>query len=203
MGRTSSYIAVALALVACLPATLAAQSGPTTGPASRPEPPTGESPWYSVSLGAGTSRFTCDPCATSRAGGPTVRIAAGETLARGLRIGLVAGGWTHADGEGDGRIRESVTHAGVFARVDLPPRRWLHLTGGVGWVGWRSDPFAYDAVDVTVGGGWELPLRGRWALSNDVLLHSASFGSMRNDGETAVRDVSLSLLGFEVGLVRR
>jgi hypothetical protein len=79
----------------------------------------------------------------------------------------------------------------------------VHLLGGAGWVGWRSDEFAYDALDLSVGAGWSVPLGGRWSLTNSVIVHAASFGKLRNDGEAATNGVSLSLAGFEVALLRR
>lgn len=155
--------------------------------------------WYQVAVGAGSARFTCDPCAPGRDGGPAVRAAAGAWARPGLRVGITAGAWTHERGD----LRESVRHAGLTAALDVRPGGPLHLIAGLGWVGWRSDPFAYDAADLSVGAGWNVPLVGRWALSNTAMLHSASFGTLRNDDDTAVRGVSLSLARFEIGLIRR
>jgi hypothetical protein len=155
--------------------------------------------WYSVSVGAGSARFTCDACATTRDTGPAARIAVGAVARPGLRIGVTGGYWTHERGE----LRETARQAGLVASLDVRPGSALHLIGGLGWIGWRSEPFAYDAVDVSVGAGFNLPIAGRWALSNAVTVHSASFGKLRNGPEGALRDVSLSLAGLEIGVIRR
>jgi hypothetical protein len=157
--------------------------------------------WYSLSVGAGSARFTCDPCATGRDTGPAARVAVGAYARPGLRVGVTGGYWTHEQGE----LRESARQAGLVANLDVRPGSRIHLIAGLGWIGWRAEPFAYDAVDVSVGAGFSVPLAGRWALSNSATVHSASFGKLRNGdgGDGAVRDVSLSLAGFEVGLTRR
>lgn len=161
----------------------------------------GASFWYSASVGAGSARFTCDACATARDGGPAVQVAAGAWARPGLRVGVAGGYWTHEAGD----LRESVRHAGLVGAFDVRPGSRLHVIAGLGWIGWSSEPFTYDAVDVSLGAGFDLPLAGRWALTNAARLHSASYGRLRRrgDGDGAVPDVSLSLAGFEVGLVRR
>jgi hypothetical protein len=169
------------------------------GPAPARAQSTTDALWYSVTVGAGSARFTCDPCASTRDTGPAARVAVGAYARPGLRIGVTGGYWTHEQGE----LRESVRQAGLVASLDVRPGSRLHLIAGLGWIGWRAEPFAYDAVDVAVGAGFTLPLTGRWALSNSATVHSASFGKLRNGGEGAVEDVSLSLAGFEVGLIRR
>jgi hypothetical protein len=155
--------------------------------------------WYQASVGAGSARFTCDPCAPDRDGGASLRVAIGAAARPGLRLGVAGGMWTHQEED----LRETVHQLGLVAALDVRPGSSVHLIGGAGWVGWRSDEFAYDALDLSVGAGWSLPLGGRWALTNSVLLHAASFGRLRNDEVGAARDVSLSLAGFEVGLLRR
>jgi hypothetical protein len=183
----------------------------TAAPARAQSPPDSAAParvtvdtdalWYSVSVGAGSARFTCDPCASTRDTGPAARVTLGAYAKAGLRVGVTGGYWTHEQGE----LRESVRQAGLVASLDVRPGSRIHLLAGLGWMGWRAEPFAYDALDVSVGAGFSVPLAGRWALLNTATLHSASFGKLSNggDGDDAVRDVSLSLAGFEVGLIRR
>ena len=154
--------------------------------------------WYSVTVGAGSARFTCDPCAGTRDTGPFARFAIGGFARPGLRIGGKVGVWTHAQGD----LRETLQQAGIVAHLDVRPGSALYLIGGLGWIGWRADPFAYNAVDVSVGAGWNLPLAGRWSLANAVTVHSASFGRLGN-GDEGMSDVSLSLAGLEIGLIRR
>jgi hypothetical protein len=161
--------------------------------------PSGAQFWYAAGVGAGSARFTCDACALDRDGGPSIRVGVGAAARPGLRVGVTGGMWTHQERQ----LRETVRHLSLTAALDLRPGSALHVIGGAGWVGWRSDEFAYDALDLTVGAGWSIPVAGRWSLTNTVLLHSASFGRLRNDELPAVRDVSLSLAGFEVGLLRR
>jgi hypothetical protein len=164
-----------------------------------PEPSTGAEFWYGAGVGAGSARFTCDPCSEDRDGGPSIRVALGATARPGLRVGVAGGTWRHRRGG----LEETARHLGLMAALDVRPGSAVHLIGGAGWVGWRSDEFAYDALDLSVGAGWSVPLVGRWALTNSVLLHAASFGKLRNDEAAAVRDVSLSLASFEIGLFRR
>jgi hypothetical protein len=154
--------------------------------------------WYSVTVGAGSARFTCDPCAGTRDSGPSARVQIGGFARPGLRVGGSVGVWTHQEGD----LRETLQQAGIVAHLDVRPGSALHLIAGLGWIGWRAEPFVYDGVDLSLGAGWNLPLSGRWSLSNAVTVHSASYGRLRN-GDDTVKDVSLSLAGLEIGLIRR
>lgn len=155
--------------------------------------------WLTLSVGAGALRFTCDYCATGRDLGPSVRLGFGAYARPDLGIGIEVGGWSHDD---DG-IRENVFEAGVVGQLYPRSGSGLHVLGGLGWVGYRADSFAYDAVRLSLGAGWDFPLSGRWVVGNEITVDAASFGALRNGDRTAANQVSLSVLRLSILLKRR
>lgn len=187
----------ALPLLASAPAR--AQQVPSSVLEASAQAEPGSGIWWSVGLGAGAARFTCELCARDRDTGPLLRLAVGSEARPGLRIGVTGGGWTHVDDD----VRETIYQAGLMAKLEVRRGSRLHLIGGLSWSGFRADDFGYDAASLTVGAGLDFPITGPWVASNDLVLDAASFGRLRNDGELAVRDVALSVLRLEVSLVRR
>ena len=51
----------------------------------------------------------------------------------------------------------------------------LHLVAGLGWSGYRAELITYDAVRMSLGAGWDLPLTGSWVVGNRIMLDAASF----------------------------
>ncbi|HSR42065.1 MAG TPA: hypothetical protein VLL48_07840 [Longimicrobiales bacterium] len=182
------------ALSAAVPPT-----APQPKPAATPQADPGSGIWWSVGLGAGAARFTCDLCARGRDTGPLLRVAVGSEARPGLRVGVTGGGWTHVDAD----VRETIYQAGLLAKLEVSRGSRLHVIGGLSWSGYRADEFAYDAASLSLGAGLDFPITGPWVVSNDLVLDAASFGRLRNDGELAARDVALSVLRLEVSLVRR
>jgi hypothetical protein len=155
--------------------------------------------WWELSAAAGGMRLSCGICDPTRELGPAVNAAFGTYAGADLRIGLEAGGWANDDGD----IREKVYRAGLVAQLHPRPRSGLHLLGGLGWSGYRAELFAYDAVRLTLGAGWDLPLTGDWVVGNRVVLDASSFASLNNDEGTVATSVGLSVLTFGVYLRRR
>jgi hypothetical protein len=155
--------------------------------------------WWGVGVGGGGTRLTCDLCETSRELGPAVEVAVGAWAGPSLRVGVEAGMWSHDD-QG---VRENVLRAGIVGLAYPRPGSGLHLIGGAGWSGYRADAFAYDAVRVSMGLGWDLRLTRGWVVGNRVTLDASSFGSLRNGGTAVVRGVGLSTVRFGVYLDRR
>jgi hypothetical protein len=154
--------------------------------------------WWGLGLGAGALRFTCDVCATDRDLGPSLHAVVGTHARSNIRVGLEIGGWSHQDGD----VRETVYRAGVVSHLYPKPGSGLHVLGGLGWVGYRAEEFGYDAANLSLGIGWDLPLSGGWMVGNTLTIDAASFGSLKNEDTAVARGVGLSLARFTVLLKR-
>lgn len=155
--------------------------------------------WWALTVGAGSTRFTCDLCTPERDNGPWAGLAVGASASEAVHVGVEGGFWTHLD---DG-TREWVYRAGVVAHVYPRAGTGLHLIGGAGWSAYRAEDIRYDAGRLTVGLGWDLPLAPGWLVGNALTLDAASFGSLKNDRVTIDRDVGVSVLRIGVFLKRR
>lgn len=155
--------------------------------------------WWAATVGAGSTRFTCDLCTPERDSGPWAGLAVGASASEAVKVGVEGGFWTHLD---DG-TREWVYRAGIVAHVYPRVGSGLHLIGGGGWSAYRAEDIRYDAGRLTVGLGWDLPLTPGWVVGNSVTLDAASFGSLKNDEVTIDRDVGVSVLRIGVFLKRR
>ena len=98
----------------------------------------------------------------------------------------------------DGDVREGVYRAGLVAELHPRPGSGLHVSGGIGWSGYRAEDFGYDAVRLTLGAGWDLPLTKDWVIGNAVTLDAASFGSLKNGDTRIAGDVGMSLVRLAV-----
>ena len=150
--------------------------------------------WWEVSAAAGGMRLSCLLCDPTRELGPTASAAFGTYAGPSVRIGLEAGGWANDDED----VREKVYRAGLVGQLHPRPGSGLHLIGGLGWSGYRAELFSYDALRLTLGAGWDLPLIGNWVAGNRVLLDASSFASLKNDAGTVATSVGLSVLTFGV-----
>ena len=158
-----------------------------------PAPLAGQSgPWWEVAVGAGALRFTCDVCADDRDLGASFRVAGGGYASSSFPVGVEVGWWSHDDAG----IRERVYRVGVVGHFYPRKDRRLHVVGGLGWIGYRAGDFLYDAVDLSVGAGWELPLGDGWVVGSRVTLDAASFGALSNGDRRVAGDVGVSLLRF-------
>lgn len=155
--------------------------------------------WWEVSAAAGGARLTCPLCDPARELGPAIDVAVGAYASPGLRVGVDGGGWTGKDGD----TRETVYRTGLVAQVHPSAERGLHLLVGLGWSGYRSEEFAYDAVRLSLGAGWDLPLTEGWVAGNRVILDGSSWASLKNEETSVARSVGLSLVRFGVFLRRR
>jgi hypothetical protein len=178
---------------------LVALSAPIAAAAQSSPPDAGAGLWWEVSAGAGGARLTCDLCDPSRQIGPVLGAAVGAYASPRLRMGVEGRAWSNEDGD----VRESVYEAGLTTQ--LHPRRGsgLHLVGGFGWSGYRAERFAYDAVRLTLGVGWDLPLIGPWLVGNRLAVDGSSFAALQNDDVTVAPSVGLSVLRFTVFLRNR
>jgi hypothetical protein len=188
----SSYLVHLVAMLVALsaPIVAAGQSSPSDA---------GAGLWWEVSAGAGGARLTCHLCDPTRQIGPVLGAAVGAYASPRVRMGVEGRAWSNDDGD----VRESVYEAGLTTQ--LHPRRGsgLHLVGGVGWSGYRAESFAYDAVRLTLGVGWDLPLVGPWLVGNRLAVDSSSFASLQNEDVTVAPSVGLSVLRFTVFLRNR
>lgn len=155
--------------------------------------------WYELTVGGSGARLTCDVCAPARDVGAAAAVAVGAYAGTRLRVGVEMSRWTYRDAG----IREHIKGVGVIAHLVPDPKRGLYLLGGAGWSAYRAGDFTYDAPRITVGLGWDLPAFGNWVVGNVVALDAASFGALRSDGITVVRDVGLSAVRASVQLRRR
>ena len=170
----------------------------TSAQAQQFEADPGSKPWWGLGLGAGALHFTCDLCSASRDVGPSAHAVVGAYASPNVLVGLEIGGWSHQDGE----VRETAYRAGAVALIYPKPASGFHFVGGLGWLGYKAEDFGYNAVHLSVGAGWDLPLSGGWVVGNAVTIDAASFGTLRNDGDAVVRDVGLSIARFTVTLKR-
>ena len=155
--------------------------------------------WWALTVGAGSTRFTCDLCTPERDAGPWADLAIGADASEAVRVGVEGGFWTHRDGG----TREWVYRAGVVAHVYPREESGLHLIGGGGWTAYRAEDIRYDSGRITVGLGWDFPLSPGWLVGNTVTLDAASFGSIKNERVTVDRDVGVSVLRLGVFIKRR
>lgn len=155
--------------------------------------------WWALTVGAGSTRFTCDLCTPDRDSGPWAGLAIGASASEAVKVGVEGGFWTHLDGD----TREWVYRGGVVAHVYPRPGSGLHLIGGAGWSAYRAEDIRYDAGRLTVGLGWDLPLTSGWLVGNSITLDAASFGSLKNERVTIDRDVGVSVLRIGAFLKRR
>lgn len=192
MNPKSSHFAYLVAMLVSLSAPVAAagQSSP---------PDTGEGLWWEVSAGAGGARLTCDLCDPTRQIGPVLGAAVGAYASTRLRMGVEGRAWSNQDGD----VRESVYEAGLTTQLHPMHGSGLHLVGGFGWSGYRAERFAYDAVRITLGVGWDLPLIGPWLVGNRLAVDGSSFAALQNEDVTVAASVGLSVLRFTVFLRNR
>lgn len=155
--------------------------------------------WWSLNVGAGSTRFTCDLCTPERDSGPWAGLTIGASASEAVKVGVEGGFWTNVDGG----TREWVYRAGVVAHVYPRVGSGLHLIGGAGWSAYRADEVRHDAGRLTVGLGWDLPLTPGWMVGNTITLDAASFGSLKNERVTIDRDVGVSVLRIGVFLKHR
>jgi hypothetical protein len=155
--------------------------------------------WWEVSAGAGGARLTCTICDRTRELGPSLGGAIGAYASERLRVGIEGTAWTHDDG-GD---RESVYRAGLVAQLHPVPGRGLHVVGGLGWSGYRSEETTYDAPRLTLGAGWDLPLAGSLLVGNRLTLDGSSYASLKAGDERISTSVGLSVVRFGVYLRKR
>ncbi len=177
--------------------------GLTGPPDARAQVPDSQSPeaayWWALTVGAGSTRFTCDLCTPVRDSGPWAGLSIGASASEAVKVGVEGGFWTHDD---DG-TREWVYRAGVVAHVYPRLGSGLHLIGGAGWSAYRAEDIRHDAGRLTVRLGWDLPLTSGWLVGNTLTLDAASFGSLKNEQVTIDRDVGVSVLRIGVYLKRR
>ncbi len=155
--------------------------------------------WWSLNVGAGSTRFTCDLCTPERDSGPWAGLTIGASASEAVKVGVEGGFWTNVDGN----TREWVYRTGVVAHVYPRENSGLHLIGGAGWSAYRADEVRYDAGRLTVGLGWDLPLTPGWMVGNTITLDAASFGSLKNERVTIDRDVGVSVLRIGVFVKHR
>lgn len=159
--------------------------------------------WWEVSAAAGGTRLACAFCDRSRELGPALDGAFGAYASDRVRVGVEGGGWTARDGN-DPDDRETVYRAGVVVQLHPRPGSGLHVLGGLGWNGYRTgEETTYDAVRITLGAGWDLPLVGSWVVGNRVTLDASSFASLKDGDAVIARSVGLSVLRFGIYLRRR
>ncbi|MDH3206773.1 MAG: hypothetical protein OEO79_09175 [Gemmatimonadota bacterium] len=172
---------------------------PSAAFAQSPDEPSPGGIWWEISAGAGGMRLTCAICDPTRELGPAISGAVGAYGSPRVRVGLEGGGWANDDGD----VRESVYRAGLVAQLHPRPDSGLHLIGGLGWSGYRAELFTYDAIRLTLGAGWDLPLTGDWVVGNRLLLDAASFASLKNDEGAIASPVGLSVMTFGLYIRRR
>lgn len=155
--------------------------------------------WWEVSAGAGGTRLTCPLCDPKRELGPAIGGALGAYANPRLRLGIEGGGWTKRD-DGD---RETVYRAGLVSQLHPRPNSGLHVIAGLGWSGYRTEEITYDAVRLTLGAGWDLPLTRAWSVGNRLTVDASSHAALK-EGETEIANpVGLSVLRFGVYLRKR
>ena len=79
-------------------------------------------------------RLSCTICDPARELGPAVGAALGTYANPNLRVGIEGGLWANDDGD----VRETVYRAGLAAQLHPRPGSGLHLSGGLGWSGYRA-----------------------------------------------------------------
>lgn len=155
--------------------------------------------WWTASASAQGTRLVCDLCDTSRDLGPALDFVIGRYATPGTRVGLEAG---YATTTNDG-TRETVWSSGLVAELHPREGSGLHLIGGLGWAGYRAASFAYDAVRLRLGVGWDLPLAGSWVVGNRLTYDASSWGSLRSDGAPVMESVGLGTIRFGMYVGRR
>ncbi len=185
--------AAALFLFGLVPGALA--PSPALGQDRAPAP----GYWWAATVGAGSTRFTCDLCTQARDTGPWAGLAIGASASEAVKVGVEGGFWTHLDGD----TREWVYRGGIVAHVYPRAGSGLHLIGGAGWSAYRADEFRHDAGRLSVGLGWDLPLTPGWVVGNTLILDASSFGSLKKEQVAIDRDVGVSVLRIGVFVKRR
>jgi hypothetical protein len=194
MGFAAKQWILAIAVLLTLPTGALGQKGLASGTSDRDQ-----GLWWSVSMGAAGTRFTCDLCQNDRDLGPSVEVAIGTYAESGFRVGVDGGAWTHLQGD----LRQSIYRAGVTAQLHPKAGSGFYLTGGFGWSGYRAGTFRSDIPRLTMGAGWDLPLGSSWVVGNSVVLDAASYGSLKNGNIAVARSVGLSVVRFGVHLRHR
>ncbi len=155
--------------------------------------------WWTASAAAQGTRLVCDLCDTSRDLGPALDFVIGRYAGPATRVGLEAG---YATTTNDG-ARETVWSTGLAAEIHPRAGSGLHVIGGLGWAGYRAASFAYDAVRIRMGVGWDLPLSGSWVVGNRLTYDASSWASLRSDGTPVMESVGLGTIRFGMYLGRR
>jgi hypothetical protein len=192
-------IAATAVLTLLLCVTAAPVAGQGAGGTGSTDDSSASNYWWALTVGAGSTRFTCDLCTPERDAGPWADLTIGADASDAVRVGVEGGFWTHQDG----RTREWVYRGGIVAHVYPRENSGFHLIGGGGWTAYRAEEIRYDSGRITVGLGWDFPLAPGWLVGNTVTLDAASFGSLKNERVTVDRDVGVSVLRLGVFIKRR
>jgi hypothetical protein len=158
--------------------------------------------WASLGAGTGRQRVTCEICRGDGNGGWTARAAAGTRLNARLRLGGELAGWTdRTDG-----VR--FTYASVAPTLYWYPtgRQAYFLTAGLSYVFYRAsaegETIGASGLGFAVGTGYDLPLRGRYALT-PFATYSISLPTNLTRDQAIIVDAQLSLFQVGLGVTRR
>lgn len=182
--RLSTLLCLLVCGMVCLPTTARAQS--RTGA------------WWEVAIGAGSGRITCELCDPAREEGPVASLAVGAYANPRLRVGLEGSAWTAEEQSG----RETTYSAGLIAQLHPRPASGLHVIGGLGWTGYRAEGNRLDALRLSLGAGWDLPLVGEWVVGNRLVLDAASHFPLRGGDAVVESSAGLSVVRLHVYLRR-
>lgn len=188
--KTLSAAVLGIALVLVYAGTALAQPAVDTGDSGL---------WWEFSAAGGGMLLSCQLCDPDRELGPAAGVAVGTYADPRLRVGLEGGMWANDDGE----VRESVYRAGILAHLHPRTGSGLNLIAGMGWSGYRAELITYDAIRLSLGLGWDLPLTGSWVVGNRLMLDAASFASLKNEEGDVANSVGLSVLTLGAYIRRR
>lgn len=161
--------------------------------------------WYSVGVGEGWARVSCNICRADHQPGLSAHLRLGGGLSRTVLIaGEVAAWRRNVNG-----VRQSLASVGAAAYW-YPGRRPgpFYLKGGIGYVTHHADD-GTDAITSTglgpqLGAGYELPVSRSMMLAPYFnVAYGSLFGGVKFNGAQAVDHATVTLIQVGVALAGR
>ena len=192
MYRSATLLLIILA--ASLPATSVAAQVDTHPTDTR------SGAWFGFGAGLGSQSVSCSICTQDRRVGTAVYLRGGATLNPRVRLGLETTGWARFD-----EVDQFVGSVGLIAHFYPDPGRGLFLKAGPAITFFRAKDdedtqIGSTSYGLTVGAGYEVPVRPGWSLTPFLDLMASTLGTLTSEGQSITGRTGVTLIQLGVGL---